>query len=177
MVASRTQGGVILSGDVDAAARLVGFPIPSLAATPGSLGQFLEKKLLDMIFGAVAFGTIPATLYLGLLSDTNTDAQRAAGTYTELAASNGYARTAITNNLTNWPAATGGSPGSKSNGVAITPPTPTGALWTTINGVIITDSVTNSAGNIYAVGSLVNTIGAGATSINFPIGALTLTLL
>lgn len=168
----------VLTGDAEAAAFLVpAFPIPGLAATAGSFGQYLEKKLLDMIFGAVAFGTIPATLYLALLSDTNTDAQRAAGTYTELANANAYARTAITNNTTNWPNSTAGSPASKSNGVAVTPPTPTGGLWTIINGILITDSATINAGNIFATGSLVNPIGAGATSVIFPIGSLTFTLL
>lgn len=189
-MAERTNGGRFpnapvagnvepLTGIVEAHAQLVsapGFGPLGLGATAGSLGQYAEKKLLDLLFGGTAWGAIAGTLYLALLSDTNTDAQRAAGTYTELANANAYARTAIVNNATNWPAATAGSPASKSNGVAITPPTPTGALWVQINGILITDSATIGAGNIYATASLTVPIAAGATAVSFPIGGLVWTL-
>jgi hypothetical protein len=74
----------------------------------GSLTDYSEKKVLDQIFGATAW-TAPATLYFGLLTDSNTATQRDAGTVTEVSTGTwtNYQRAAVTNNATQFPAATG----------------------------------------------------------------------
>jgi hypothetical protein len=85
----------------------------------GGFSDAWEKKVLDAVFGATAL-TVPGTLYAALLTDTNTSAQRSAGTVTEVSTATwtNYARVAITNNTTNFPAATG-TTATKQNGTAI----------------------------------------------------------
>jgi hypothetical protein len=68
----------------------------------GRKSNYYAKLILDATFGGDVY-TPPATLYYGILVDTNTDDQRAAGTYTEAPFANGYARAAVTNNATNFP--------------------------------------------------------------------------
>lgn len=77
----------------------------------GSKSDFLENAALDHALGGPDYSR-PATVYVALFTAAPTDA----GGGTELAG-NGYARVAVTNNATNWPAAAGGV---KSNGTAIT---------------------------------------------------------
>lgn len=81
---------------------------------------YLFKKVLDHVWSGTTY-TPPATLYYGLLTDTNTEAQRDAGTVTEVSTGTwtNYARVAVTNNATNFPAATGTTTGSKANGTSI----------------------------------------------------------
>ena len=71
-----------------------------------SKSAYLSGKLLDHLYGGPDY-TRPATVYVALFAD--------AALTTELSG-NGYARAAVPNNATNWPAATGGS---KANGAAI----------------------------------------------------------
>lgn len=98
---------------------------------------YLANKLLDLVFGAQAF-TAPATLYAALTTTVPT--MTAAGTEV---AYTGYARVAITNNLTNFPAA---SAGAKANGTAITWPTlPASTGNRTIVGIDFYDAA--SSGN------------------------------
>src|SRR3989304_6558665 len=73
----------------------------------GSKSDFLENELLDHVLGNAAYAA-PATVYFGLYSVGPSDV----GGGTELTGS-GYARIAVTNNATNFPAASGGA---KSNG-------------------------------------------------------------
>lgn len=75
--------------------------------------DYEAKRVLDFQFGN---GT-PTNLFIGLLSDTNTAAQRRAGTVTEVSTSDwtNYARVQVTNNTTEWPAASGSNPAVKSN--------------------------------------------------------------
>ncbi len=68
----------------------------------GSLSTYLHNKLLDNIFGGVAYA-FPPTLYLGLYSVAPT----VDGGGTEVSAS-GYARHPIPPNQTNFPAASNG---------------------------------------------------------------------
>ena len=89
----------------------------------GSKSDYLEAKLLDLVLGANAF-TAPATVYLALFSVTPSDA----GGGTE-ATGSGYARLAITNNSTNFPAATGANPATKNNGPQFTWPSAASADW------------------------------------------------
>jgi hypothetical protein len=74
----------------------------------GRKTNYYAKLILDATFGGDVY-TPPATLYYGILIDNNNDDQRAAGTYSEAAFANGYARAAVTNNPTNFPDATLGT--------------------------------------------------------------------
>lgn len=90
---------------------------------------------------------------------------------------NSYARVAVTNNTTNWPAATvqAVSPGwLKQNGAAVGFPTASGS-WGTVAGFLISDAA--SAGNLIAFGALsvAQAIGSGNTP-SFAINALSITL-
>lgn len=91
--------------------------------------------------------------------------------------SGAYARVAVTNNTTNWPAATAvsGGPGyQKQNGTAITFPSAT-ASWGTVAGFLIGDNATPGSGNILTGGVLnaAQVISSGNTP-SFAASALTL---
>jgi hypothetical protein len=121
--------------------------------------SYLSKKLLDDVLGATAY-TGPATVYVALwtsaLDGTSTGATAGETAYT------GYARVAITNNTTNFPAATGSSNGSKNNANAITFAANGGAA-STITYVCLVDSA-SGAGNILWWGSITSTtINSGDT--------------
>lgn len=108
-----------------------------------SCSTFLSNKILDKVFGITDF--VPAaTLYMGLYSvQPNSDGSGG----TELTGS-GYARVAITNNVTNFPAATARQ---KKNGTAIVFPQASGN-WLTIVAWKLLDA--NVAGNVYTFGLL-----------------------
>jgi hypothetical protein len=109
----------------------------------GSKADYLENKLLDLVLGATAFAA-PGTVYLALFTAMPSDS----GGGTEVSGGS-YARVAITNNATNWPAAAGGS---KSNGTDIVFPAAT-ADWGTLLGWGLFDAA--SAGNLLYWGRLV----------------------
>lgn len=127
---------------------------------------YLDNKLLDLVFSNTAY-TVPSTLYIGLSTTAPT---QAGGNFTE-PSGNGYARVAVTNNSTNWPAA---SNGSKNNANAITFPQATGS-WGTVTHFGIFDAATS--GNLLAWGALSQSkaISAGDTPY-FAAGSLTLNL-
>lgn len=131
-----------------------------------SFSDFLENEILDHVFGASAY-TPPATLYIALSSTTPTDA---GANFTE-PPSGGYARVSVANNLTNWPAASGGA---KANGVNIIFPEATGS-WPTVTHFGVFDAPTG--GNYLDGGALgaSKTVYAG-NQLQFSIGALTFTL-
>lgn len=79
----------------------------------GSKSDYLENEILDHILGGADYSR-PAIVYLALCTAAPTDASTGS-TITE-ATYTGYARKAITNNSTNFPAASGGA---KSNGAEI----------------------------------------------------------
>lgn len=131
-----------------------------------SLSNYLELELLDHVWGGAAYSA-PATLYVSAHS-----ADPGETGANELASTGSYARVAVTNNLTNWPAA---SNGSKSNGAAITFPTPTGG-WVAITHFGVWDAATS--GNFLGGGALdtpTAAISSGDT-VQFAIGALTVSL-
>ena len=132
-----------------------------------SFGDYLENELLDHVFGAAAY-TAPATLHIGLSTTAPTDA---GGNISEPSGAAGYARVAVTNNLTNFPAAVSGA---KANGTVFTFPTAT-ASWSTVTHFIIMDQA--SGGNMLGSGSLTNpkTIDSGDTA-SFAVGDLDITL-
>lgn len=127
----------------------------------GSKSNALENSLLDHVLGGPDY-TRPATVYLALFTVAPTDA----GGGTEVSGNN-YARAAVTNNATNFPAASGGA---KSNGTAISFNTPSGS-WGTVVAFGMFDAA--SAGNLlYWADLTVNkTINSGDL-VSFPIGDL-----
>lgn len=130
----------------------------------GSKADFLENELLDHVLGNAAYSA-PATVYVALYTVAPTDA----GGGTE-ATGGSYARVAVTNNDTNWPAA---SSGAKANGAAITFPTAT-ADWGTVVAFAILDAA--SGGNFLYWGDLTDnkTVDDGDTA-SFAIGELDVT--
>lgn len=141
--------------------------------------DFAENKVLDYIFGrknwdGTANTTVPATWYVSLQTDTNTATQRDAGTVTEVSTGTwtNYARVAVTNDTTQWPAASGGS---KSNANAISFGTVTAGANVSATSFGIWDAST--AGNLVAWGDLTGgpiTIANGNT-VSFAANALTVT--
>jgi hypothetical protein len=134
---------------------------------PGSFADFLEKELLDHVWGASAY-VAPATLYLALFTTAPTDA----GGGVEVTGGS-YARAASTNNLTEWPAATGAL-ATKQNANDITFATAT-ASWGTVVAFGFFDTIT--AGNLLAWADLDTnkTIDNGDTA-KFAANAITITL-
>lgn len=131
---------------------------------PGSKSDYLENKLLDHVLGGAIY-TRPVTVYVALYTVAPTDA----GGGTEVSGGS-YARVAVTNNATKWPAASGGA---KSNGQEITFPTAT-ASWGEAVAFAILDAA--SAGNFMYWGDLTTpkTIGNGDTA-KFGVGDLDIT--
>ena len=128
---------------------------------PG-LSDTFEPKLLDALAGAsyAAGAGIPGTLYVALFNVAPTDT-----TFGTEVTGGGYARVAMAQNNTNWPAASAAN--GKRNGVDIVFPAATGN-WTTANAWALLDHATNSAAaNIVVVGAALNpaiTVAAGVTA-------------
>lgn len=129
-----------------------------------SKSNYLEDEILDHILGGGDF-TRPATVYVSLHSADpgETGASELSG--------NGYARVAVTNDATNWPAASGGV---KSNGAAITFPAATGSDWAAATHFGIWDAP--SSGNPLYLGALTasKTVQVGDTA-SFGIGEIDVT--
>lgn len=134
-----------------------------------SFSDFLENELLDHAFGAAAY-TPATTLYFAASSAD--PGESGAGIVEPSGGS--YARVAVTNNLTNFPAASGGA---KANGVSIGFPVAT-ADW--LSGVGLTHV------GIFDASSGGNFLGRGAIAVPkailngdqliIPIGDLDITL-
>lgn len=131
-----------------------------------SFADFLENELLDHVFGNAAY-TAPATLYVALSTTTPADD----GTNFTEPVGNGYDRVDVTNNATNFPAASGGA---KANGTAITFAQASGS-WGTVTHFGMYDA--NTAGNLLGWGALTvsKAISSGDTA-SFAIGDLDITL-
>ncbi|MGW8178496.1 MAG: phage tail fiber protein [bacterium] len=115
----------------------------------GSATSYFENLCLDAILGDNKGASMPATVYVALFTTTPDDG----GGGTEVSTTGtGYARVAVTNNSTNWPAAAGGI---KSNGTTVTFPTATDS-WGNIQWVAIYDAAT--AGNMLLWGETSSTI-------------------
>lgn len=126
--------------------------------------NYLELEVLDHVLGGADY-TRPATVYVGL----HTADPGETGATGEVSGNN-YSRASVTNNSTNWPAASGGS---KSNGASITFATPSGS-WGTVTHFSIWDAATT--GNCLFKGALTasQTIGSG-NAVSFGVGAITIT--
>lgn len=114
---------------------------------PGSKSDYLEQKLLDHVLGGADY-TRAATVYIAAYTVAPTDA--GGGTEVSTAGTN-YARVAVTNNSTNFPAASGTSPASKSNGTAINFNVAS-ASWGTVVAAGVFDAA--SGGNLLYWGTL-----------------------
>lgn len=131
-----------------------------------SFADFLEDELLDHVFGAAAY-TAPATLHIALFTTAPADD----GTGGTEVSGNAYARVAVTNNATNFPASSGGA---KSNGTVIQFATATGS-WGTVLAFGVYDAA--SGGNLLSVGTLGTSKAVGnGDAPKFPIGDLVITL-
>jgi len=130
----------------------------------GSKSDFLELELLDHVLGNAAYSA-PATVYVALYTVAPTDA----GGGTEVSGGS-YARVAVTNNDTNWPAA---AAGAKANGTEITFPEATGD-WGEVVAFAILDA--DTAGNFLYWADLTasKTINSGDTA-KFAVGDLDVT--
>lgn len=151
-----------------------------------SVGQYLQPKLLGAVFGGGASQTSwtgVATLYVGLStqawSTTVTDAELLAG---EPTATGAYARIAVTNNTTNFPAPTGSNPCTVKLATAESFPTST-AAWSTgttaLASVFIADSATLDSGNILWSAALTpdtDTVNGSGVTLSFAANALEATL-
>lgn len=134
----------------------------------GSFSDFAEAKILDQVFGGTAW-VPPATLYPALFTTNPTDS----GGGTEVTGGS-YVRPAVTNNVTNWPAATGTSPTTKSNGTVITFALAT-ADWGTVSSVGVFDAP--SGGNLIGWSALtVSKPILNGDTPNFPPGSFVITL-
>lgn len=112
-----------------------------------AFSNYLEEKILKHIFGLGTF-TKPSSVYVGLATATISDTTT--GTTVTEPSTGAYARVALTNDATNWPAAAG-TPTAKKNGDVITFPEAT-ASWGTVTHFFIADAAT--AGNILIYGQL-----------------------
>lgn len=99
----------------------------------GSKSNYLENALLDHVYGGGDY-TRPGTIYVALFTVAPTDS----GGGTEVTGGS-YSRAAVTNNATNWPAASGGA---KSNGTEISFTTAT-ANWGTVVAFALMDAATS----------------------------------
>ncbi len=137
----------------------------------GSFSDYAEGKVLDYVFSGAAF-TSPATLYMALFSVTPSDS----GGGTE-ASGGSYARKSITNNATNFPAASGTSPTAKTNGTAITMVTATADWSSGVNMVAWGLFDASTSGNLIVWGALDNPKPVlNGDTMSFAVSALSITL-
>lgn len=128
--------------------------------------DWLENKVLDHLLGGPDL-VRPGTIYVALFTVAPTADAGTGGTEVTGGA---YARVGVTNNTTNFPAATGGV---KSNGAVITFPTAT-APWGTIVAFGIYDALT--AGNLLFWNVVTaNKVISTNDIAQFPIGSLVFT--
>jgi hypothetical protein len=134
----------------------------------GSKSNYLENALLDGVLGGPAF-SLPTTIYIAL--STAAYSETATGASMSEVSGNGYARVAVTNNATNWPAA---ASAQKKNGATFSFPAASGTGWGTVNAFYILDAL--SGGNVLYGGDLTTarSVAAGDTASFAPNG-LTIT--
>ncbi len=131
-----------------------------------SFSDFMENRILNEVFGAADY--VPAgTLYVALFTTAPDDA----GLNGVEVSGGAYARVAVTNNATNWPAASGGA---KSNGVAVTFPQAT-AAWGTVVAFAVYDAAIGGNMIVSAALSASKSVQTGDTPV-FGVGDLKLSL-
>ncbi len=133
----------------------------------GFKGTGVSNQTLDAWLGSTTLG--PGTVYVALF----TAAPTAAGGGTEVSGG-GYARVAVTNNATNFPAA---SAASKSNGAAIDFGTAS-ADWNTITHAAVVKTSAGALGTtdiIYAGPLTTSRTVLNGDSFKIPVGGATFT--
>ena len=124
--------------------------------------DYLANKILDHVLGGGDY-TRPATVYIALF----TAAPTKNGGGVEVTGGS-YARKAVTNNATNFPAAVAGA---KSNGVALDMVTAS-ANWGTIVAYALFDA--SSGGNMIGWADLASSVAINnGDTLRFAAGALT----
>jgi hypothetical protein len=125
--------------------------------------DYLENALLDHVLGGGDF-TRPANVTLYLYTATPSDS----GGGTKVSG-NGFSALVVTNNATNFPAASGGA---KSNGTVLDFGTPSGAGW----GTVVAVGVEDGSGNLLKWGAVTpNKACPAGDPVQFAIGALSFT--
>jgi hypothetical protein len=129
----------------------------------GRMSDAQVNLLLDLYFSKASNTGVPGTLYVGLSTTTPSNT----GTGVTEPTGGAYARVAVTNDATNFPAATARA---KSNGTDVVFPTAT-ASWGTVTHFVVYDAST--AGNFVAWGALTVPVSvvSGAT-VTFATGSL-----
>jgi hypothetical protein len=126
--------------------------------------NYLSNQTLNKWLGGAAGASAPATVYLAL--GTACDATGLTGE----PVGNGYSRTGITNNTTNFPTT---STQTKSNAVAVTTATASGN-WGTLGFGALYDAA--STGNMLYWGPLSVAVGPGSgQAVNFAVGTIVAT--
>ena len=140
-------------------------PSPGPGATGTAFSNYLENEILDHVLSAATFtaaGTLHYALWTVAPGDTDGGSEVTGGS---------YARQSVTNNATNFPAASGGA---KSNGALVNFGTAS-ANWGTVAYIGLKDA--GSGGNLYFWGALDESIPILAgDSLSFPIGTITFAL-
>jgi hypothetical protein len=138
----------------------------------GNKSAYFERAMLDLALSAITF-TPPATLYLAL--STSSFSTSATGSVMNEVSVTGtaYARVAITANLTNFPAASGSNPATKSNGTVFTFPTAT-AAWGTILSAYLVDASTGGS-ILYGADLTASKVIQTGDTATYAVGALTIT--
>lgn len=123
-----------------------------------------ERAILDSIFGSGS----PATWYVGATTTTPNDD----GTGFTEPVGGAYARVTVTNNVTNFPAATTTSGRSvKKNGTKITFPNPT-ATWGSLLGVGFFTAATGGTPEITQLLDNAITVASGNTPVELDVNEL-----
>lgn len=130
-----------------------------------ALSDYLENKLLDHLLGGGDYAPA-ATHHVALFTAAPTDS----GGGTEVSGGS-YARAALTNNISNWPSASGGL---KNNGTTISFPTSSGS-WGTVTHFGIYDA--SSGGNLLCWAALTSSASvASGDTVSFSNNTLQISL-
>jgi len=115
------------------------------------VAEIFPNEGLDLIFGVVPKGgTAPANTWIGLFTgytaSTVGTSDAVIGSWTEVSAAGAYARQTIASS--SWGTVGTTQSGRGSAAAQVTFPTAT-AVWGTVNGFLITQSLTTGAGTVY----------------------------
>lgn len=111
----------------------------------GQKTNYLAQLQADFVLGNGPAPTPPATWYW-VLSTAPFDPAATGSACNEVGSGKGYSRPSVANNSTEWPAATGGNPWTKSNANAHAFGTAT-ADWGNVQSVYLADA--SSGGNLW----------------------------
>ena len=144
----------------------------------GSKSNYLSKKLLDAVLGQSSaipgFAAAMPTVYVGLWTTAGSLNDTSTGATTNEVTGGSYSRSTVTNDSTNWPASSGTTVATKSNGAAINFATAT-ASWGTVNQFAILDGTTTSANILYWSDLTTPKSIANGDTASFAVGALSIT--